>query len=102
MQNHKIICIPNVIFRFDRSLHKLIEFVHIDIYEKLRSEISKRETNLFSSERRKTIDDVTEKIQHITILNMLCQNIFQDCVIDICKELSNIAFQYPTGACIIF
>lgn len=43
-QKYKIICIANVVPRLKLMLRELIKLVHVDVHEKLRSEISERQT----------------------------------------------------------
>lgn len=40
MEKYKIIGVADVVFCFEHVLHKLVEFVHVDVHEKLGSEIA--------------------------------------------------------------
>ena len=44
MENNKIIRVSDVVFNFEFVFDELIKFIHVDIYQKLRCEITKRKT----------------------------------------------------------
>ena len=46
-EHHKIICVADIVFRAEGMFHKLVELVHVDIYEELGGKIPEGETNSF-------------------------------------------------------
>lgn len=94
-QNDKIISITGVVFDLKFSFHELVKLVHVDVHEQLAREIPKRQANIVLAFCFETIDDLTEQPQNIGILYVLGQNVFQNGMIDICKELSDVAFKNP-------
>lgn len=97
-QDYKIIGVANAIANFQLPLQKLIECIHIDIYQKLACEIAKRQADTGHISCMKAVDNFTEKPEHVFVLNVLPQNIFQNCMIDAREKLLHVALQNPRGS----
>jgi hypothetical protein len=81
-------------------LRELIEFVHIYVHEKLRGQITERQS--FSRSRaREASDDAGEELEHVLIRDSLLQDIYQDAVVYGRKEFANIALKDVAGAGIV-
>ncbi len=80
-------------------LHKLIEFIHINVGKKLRREIPERDA--FSGSPMKALNDIGEQTKKSFVFNAISQNLHQLRMIDAGKELSYITLQNPTGPRVI-
>ncbi len=103
--NYKIIRISNILFYFQFFLHKLIEFIHVDIGKKLRGEITNWKS--FSSKKirgfsRKTLNYFFHKPQSISVFYFSPQKLNQNGVINTVKKLSHIALEGVCCAGVVF
>lgn len=69
-QKHEIIRISNIVFFFKVVLHMMIKFIHVNIHQKLRSEVPERQANT-PPYRTKTFGNFTDEPQNIFVRNML-------------------------------
>lgn len=84
-------------FAFD----EVVEFVHIDIHQKLAGEIAERKTDVRAPFGVKTVDDSTEEIDRRIFRDTIFKDVFKYRMVDVRKELSYVAFQYPGGSSMI-
>lgn len=94
--NNKIICVANIIFNFQFFFHKLIKFIHVDIGEQLRCQITDRKS--FSSKQigrlsGKTLNDILHNPHRIGIFDFSLQELDKDSVVDAIKKLFDITFK---------
>ena len=79
--------------------HKLVKLVHIDVDQKLRCEITKRQT--FARFSMEASDDSSQKLQNIPIRNVLCENMKEDTLVNRSEKLPYITLEYPNSPCMI-
>jgi len=99
-ENSKIIGIAQVAFQPQGLLHKLIEFIQVYVYEKLRSKISERQAYVWCG-RGKTFYNFSEEGYYIAIWNGAFQNIKKCAMVNAREELADIAFQDPDSFCVV-
>ena len=90
----KVVGITEIIFRLESMFHKLVEFVHVNVYQKLGGQIAERKSDTGDT-RIKTPDDYRYEIEDILIGNIFCGYIQENRVIDVCEKLSDVAFEHP-------
>jgi len=79
--------------------HKLIQFIHVDIRKKLRSEIAYRQTLIIKECRLsgcKTLDNLTEQPHSILVDNFFLKSIQQNLMVNRIEKFLHIAFQNKT------
>ncbi len=81
-------------------LYELVKGVHIDIHQELRREISEWETFPWCG-TSKALYHSLEKPHRVGVGNVSCENGEEHCMVNRGKELFNITFQYPAGACVV-
>ena len=80
----------------------MIELVHINIHEKLASQIAKRQPNAVPVFGIKATDNFPKKAYYIFIVHSSPQNIFKNRMVNICKKFSDVALQNPNGSRVVF
>jgi hypothetical protein len=100
-ENDEIIRVANVVSRFEFVFAELIKRIHVDIDEHLRSQIAERQT-FARTGRLETMNDTCEKFHCVEVNDMMRKNLKQSCVIYRSKEFSDVAFQHPASARVVF
>ena len=98
--DHKIVSISDIIFLLQLVLHELIELVHVYIDEELAREIAERQA-FARAGTFKTLHHPLDKPDRLGIGDVFLHNLDEDCLIDTCEELFDVAFQHPAGASIV-
>lgn len=70
MYDYKIICIPDAIAYIQFSFEELVKLIHVNIHEKLRSEVAERQTHSCPFGRMETINNLFPKPHGVVIRNM--------------------------------
>ncbi len=91
-QNDKVIGVADITFRLQFPLHVMIEFVHVDIHEKLRGEISERQSDGILPFGRKAVDHLPEQPKDVRVFDMYCKNALQHCMVNAREEFPDVAF----------
>ena len=71
---------------------KLVELIHVNVDEKLRREVAKRQTDVCSSWCVETINDFMHKPHCIGIFDTLPQDVFENLVVNAREKFSDVAF----------
>lgn len=112
MQNDEIVRISYTTCDLHVPFQEMIEFVHVDIHEQLRSEIAKwkalwrYDSSLLDRISKRyigseTVDDLRDEPYDFFVPDAMFQNILQDLVIDVGEEFSDVTFQDPHGSRVI-
>jgi hypothetical protein len=80
-EEYEVVGIPNVILRFQRVLGKLVELIHIDVHQELRSQIAKWQS-LAVLVRMETPDYLREEMHYVIVWNVLTDDPQKDLVVD--------------------
>jgi hypothetical protein len=92
MQDYKIIGISDVVLGFYISLHKMVKLVHVDIHQKLASEIPKRQANVGVTCSMETPHYLAQQQNSISASDMFLQYVAKSLVVDISKKFSDVVF----------
>lgn len=99
MKHHKIIGISEIMPFFEAMLHKLVEFIEINIGKELRCQIADRKASRLIFVRREFRAEasyhVSKQRSRVLVIDFLEKNFKQNAMIDTCEEFPHIAFEHP-------
>jgi len=90
----EIVGITEIVRYLQLALHKLVEFIHINIHKKLRGKIAERKPHA-RPRRREAPDHFSEKPSDSFVGNPAVQNFRKHAMVDCREELPDVAFQDP-------
>jgi hypothetical protein len=101
---HKVVGVARVMFDLQIMLNELVEFVHVNVGEQLRSKIADRQTMTLKERRlsgRKASNNLLHKPHGIRVDYPLLENRQQNLVINRIEKLSHIAFEREARPCVV-
>lgn len=101
-KKHKVICVADVVFDFQFVLNKLVELVHIDVYQQLACEITEWQPITRGRTSWKATDDFSQEPEDILVGYISFKDEKQNLVVDGCEEFADVAFEYPSCAGVVF
>ncbi len=102
--DNKIVGVANVVRGFQFVFYKLVELVHVDVCEQLRSQVADRYASRMEEialTGRKAADYFFEQLHYFRIFNALRQYVQQYFVVDAVKKLPYVALKGVALACAI-
>lgn len=100
-KDREIVGITKIVFYFQITFHELVELIHVNVHEELRSEVAERKTHARLG-RRETPNHFAQEPANSFVGYASPENLRQDCMIDSRKELSDVALQNPDSLCVVF
>ncbi len=102
MQDDKIVGVADVMCCLQIALYEVIKHVHVDIDQKLARKVTERKSDAGPAVRVKTPDHFREEPKNICVVDMPFDDVEENRMIDVGKELSYVAFQHPSGTGVVF
>src|SRR3989344_6864760 len=104
-KNDKIVCIADIVFRFQLMLHKLVKIIHVYIHEQLARQVTEWQSFGYKLDIRcpicETADDFGNENANVFVGNISAHDAEQYRLINGREELLDVAFQDPAGASVI-